>query len=70
MHLESMCLSSNSDVNGDLDSARSVTITEFRLRNNLTVELWLLVSQVINVKKTLTDVNTEHRHEYVTCFEE
>ena len=57
--------------NGDDDeNDGAFTLKEFHVNNYDTIEIWLRVSQVRNVKNPLRDVNTDHRDEFVRTFQD
>lgn len=56
--------------NKETDRDRSIKITEFRLNNYLTVQLWLRASQVRKFEKPFRDLNTKNRDTFVTTFEQ
>ena len=68
---QAMRASINQGDNGDDDEDDgALTLKEFHVNNYDTIEIWLRVSQVRNVKNPLRDVNTDHRDEFVRTFQD
>ena len=68
---QAMRASINQGDNGDDDEDDgALTLKEFHVNNYDTIEIWLRVSQVRNVKNPLRDVNNDHRDELVRTFQD